>query len=108
MAKYNVYHMVFPMITPENKSMKPLTYKPATTKRGEEKIRAQFTKKLAKRIRGVRKQKKMTQEELAFEAGLNSAYLGHLERGVYSPTLFVVWKIAKALKIELEELLKDF
>jgi len=90
------------MITPNNKSMKQLS------KKAEDKSRVQFTKRLAKHIKRIRKEKKVTQEELAFQAELNSAYIGHLERGIYSPTLFVIWKIAKALKMKLWEFLKDF
>lgn len=100
--------MVFPMITPNNRSMKTLTYRPTITKQGEEKLRKRFTKRLAEYIKNARKKKKMTQETLAFEAGLNSAYVGHLERGVYSPTLFVIWKICQALEVNSSDFLKDF
>ena len=108
MSKSNVYYMVFPMITPNNESMKQLSKKSALNKKAEEKLRLQFTKRLAKHLKRIRKEKKVTQEELAFQAGLNSAYVGHLERGIYSPTLFVIWKIAKALKMKPWEFLKDF
>lgn len=74
----------------------------------EDKLRKEFTKQLATQLKDVRKKKKVSQEELAHRAGLNSAYIGHLERGIYSPTLFVVWKIAKALDITLDEFLKGF
>ena len=50
----------------------------------------------------------MTQEDLAFKAGINTAYLGHLERGVYSPTMFVIWRLAQALNMGMEEFMKDF
>ncbi|OGM31464.1 transcriptional regulator, partial [Candidatus Woesebacteria bacterium RIFCSPHIGHO2_02_FULL_38_9] len=46
------------------------------------------------------------QEELAFKAGLNPAYVSHLERGIYSPTLYVFWKLAKALGMSVSDLLK--
>ncbi len=85
-----------------------MRYKSTLTRKGEEKLKAQFTKKLAKHIKRIRKEKKITQEQLAFDAGLNSAYVGHLERGIYSPTLYVIWKISQALKINLTEFLKGF
>ena len=85
-----------------------MKYKSPLTRKGEEKLKAQFRKRLARHIKKVRKEKKITQEQLAFDAGLNSAYIGHLERGVYSPTLYVVWKISQALKINLIEFLKGF
>ncbi len=74
----------------------------------EDQLRKEFTQQLATHLKDVRKKKKVSQEELAHRAGLNSAYIGHLERGIYSPTLFVVWKIAKALDITLDEFLKGF
>lgn len=85
-----------------------MRYKNILTEKGEERLKTQFTKKLAKHIKKIRKEKKITQEQLAFDAGLNSAYIGHLERGIYSPTLYVVWKISQALKTNLFEFLKRF
>lgn len=39
------------------------------------------------RIRYFRKLKGLSQEKLAWEAGINPAFLGELERGQKSPTL---------------------
>lgn len=50
----------------------------------------------------------MTQEELAFKAGVNTAYYSHLERGVYSPTMFVIWRITQALDLKIEQFMKGF
>lgn len=99
--------MAFLMFTPENKNMS-LKYKSTITKKEEEKLKRQFTKGLAKHLKRIRKQKGLSQEELAFRAGLNSAYIGHLERGIYSPTLYVIWKISQALDVSLREFLSDF
>ena len=85
-----------------------MKYKSTPTRKGEERLKAQFTKRLARHLKKVRKEKKITQEQLAFDAGLNSAYVGHLERGVYSPTLYVIWKLSQALKVNLTEFLKGF
>jgi len=46
----------------------------------------------------------MTQQELAEKAGLHLTYVGHLELGKYHPTVFVMWKIAKALGVSVNEL----
>ena len=102
-----------PMFTTWRKHWKPnkdinMRYKNTLTRKGEERLKAQFTKRLARHIKKARKEKKTTQEQLAFDAGLNSAYIGHLERGVYSPTLYVVWKLSQALKINLSGFLKEF
>ncbi len=52
----------------------------------------------------MRKSKKLTQQELAEKAGLHLTYVGHLELGKYHPTVYVMWKIAKVLKVSLSEL----
>ncbi len=56
------------------------------------------------RLRELRKQNKMTQEELAFKAGIDVSYLGFIERGQQSPTLRKIEALAKALKVEPSEL----
>jgi transcriptional regulator with XRE-family HTH domain len=67
----------------------------------------EFTLKVAFEIKRLRESKNISQEKLAEKANLNTAYIGHLERGVYSPTLYVMWKIAKALETTLSDLTKE-
>ena len=61
---------------------------------------------LGMRIRYLRKQKGMSIEDLALEAGINRNYLSDLERGVRNPTVVVLEKIAKSLSINLSTLFK--
>ena len=49
------------------------------------------------RIRKLRQKRRMTQEELAEQVGINTKYFGEFERGTKSPTAVVVKKIAAAL-----------
>ena len=63
-------------------------------------------KELGMRIRYLREQKKMTLEDLSFEADINKNYLSDLERGNRNPTVKVLSKIANALEISLETLFK--
>ena len=63
-------------------------------------------KQLGMRIRYLRMQKKWSQEDLALAADINKNYLSDLERGMRNPTLKVMEKIANALEITIEELLK--
>lgn len=63
-------------------------------------------KQLGMRIRYLRNSKHMSQEDLALEAGINKNYLSDLERGMRNPTIKVMEKIAIALEINLEELVK--
>ncbi|OGH24677.1 MAG: hypothetical protein A3D82_00495 [Candidatus Levybacteria bacterium RIFCSPHIGHO2_02_FULL_40_29] len=58
---------------------------------------------LANRIEKLRKEKGMTQEELAEKAGLHRAYFWDIENG-RNISIKTAYKIAKALKVELKEL----
>jgi len=64
------------------------------------------SQKVGGKIRKIRKEKGLSQERLAFEAGLNRAYIGYIERGERNPSIKVVARIAKILKISLNELFK--
>jgi len=64
-----------------------------------------FTKKLGKKIKQLRGEKGMSQEELAHEAKLYRTYVGHIENGRYSPSAYVLYKIAKALRLEKDDFL---
>ena len=59
------------------------------------------------RIRYFRHLRKLSQEQLALQAGINPAFLGHLERGLKSPTITTLDKIVRALDISFEELFAD-
>jgi len=68
------------------------------------KLRKEYTSRLGERLKEVRKSKRMTQQELAERAGLHLTYVGHLELGKYHPTVYVMWKISKALEVSMNEL----
>ena len=59
------------------------------------------------RIRYFRKLKGWSQETLALQADMNPAFLGHLERGLKSPTVKTLEKIAAALDISMAELFSE-
>ena len=59
------------------------------------------------RIRYFRQLRGLSQEQLALEAGINPAFLGHLERGLKSPTITTLDKLVRALDISLEELFAE-
>ena len=59
------------------------------------------------RIRQFRQLRGLSQEQLALEAGINPAFLGHLERGLKSPTITTLDKLVKALNITFEELFAE-
>ena len=55
---------------------------------------------VARNLRVLRKQKGLSQEELAFQAGINRNYVGQIERKEKSPTVDMIEKLATALDIE--------
>ncbi len=56
------------------------------------------------RVRELRLSKGLSQEELAFQAGMHRTYLGGIERGDRNPSLENIAAIAKALDVTLSEL----
>lgn len=60
----------------------------------------------AKNLRAARRQKGLSQEELAHRADLDRTYISSLERNVYNPTIDVVARLADALEIEPASLLQ--
>ncbi len=65
----------------------------------------QILKKFGDRVRKLRKEKGMTQEQLADAAQIERSYMGTIERDERNPTLMKVYNIAKALKISAGQLL---
>jgi transcriptional regulator with XRE-family HTH domain len=63
--------------------------------------------KFGRSVRRVRLQRGLTQEQLAFEAGIDLTYMGGIERGKRNPSLLVMARIADALSVSLTKLLGD-
>src|SRR6202166_778690 len=61
---------------------------------------------LANRIKELRDQKGISQEELAHRAGLSRTGMGFLETGKRWPRLDTLMKVADGLNITVDELLK--
>ena len=62
--------------------------------------------KLGKRIRSLRVAKKLTQQELGNRAEVNYKFLGEIERGRQNPSFETLVKIANAMSVNLNELLR--
>jgi transcriptional regulator with XRE-family HTH domain len=60
-----------------------------------------------KRVRQLREQKGISQEQLGFDAGLHRTYIGQIERAEKNITLKNIEKIAKRLDVNVSELM-DF
>jgi transcriptional regulator with XRE-family HTH domain len=57
------------------------------------------------KVRALRKEKGLSQEELSFKADLHRTYIGMIERAEKNITLSNIEKIAKALDVQPYELL---
>lgn len=64
------------------------------------------SKKLAENMRKIRMLKKMSQGDICRALGVDRAYISTIESGKQNPTLATIEKIAKALGVSVNELLK--
>ena len=64
-------------------------------------------KRFGSRVRKVRQDKGLSQEELALESGLDRSYIGGVERGERNISLVNLVKLSKALSVSLSTLLED-
>jgi transcriptional regulator with XRE-family HTH domain len=60
---------------------------------------------IGEKIRFLRLKKGLSQEQLALHAGINTSYLGQVERGEKNPTIKTLEKIAGGLDTTLENLI---
>jgi len=61
---------------------------------------------LGENVRRLRLARGLSQEELAFRAGMKRSYLSDLERGTRNPTVRALGRIAAALETEAPQLLE--
>ncbi len=57
-------------------------------------------------LRELRKEAGLSQEQLAFEAGIERNFVSLIERGVNQPTIRVIFKLSAALQILPSKMLK--
>lgn len=55
-------------------------------------------------LRELRKERLLSQESLALEAGIQRNYVSLIERGVNKPTITTIFKLAAALKVKPSEI----
>jgi transcriptional regulator with XRE-family HTH domain len=61
---------------------------------------------MAARLKRLRAQRGMTQEQLAAKAGISRPYLARLETARQDPTLSTLEKLAKALRLKVGRMLE--
>ncbi len=59
---------------------------------------------LGEEVRERRQRRNLTQEALAFEAGVHPNVVGRLERGIYNPTVMILYAISVKLNTSLQDL----
>jgi transcriptional regulator with XRE-family HTH domain len=59
---------------------------------------------LAELLKQLREDREITQEQLAFEAGITASALSRIERGINNPGWLTVRRLAEALDVTLVEL----
>ncbi len=64
-----------------------------------------LSQKVGDKIRQARENIGISQEELSDRAGFYRTYVGHIEVGRYTPSVYTIYKIAKALKVPSSDLL---
>ncbi len=65
-------------------------------------IKARF----GQRLREIRQKKGLSQEELAFLAGLHRTYVSSAERGQRNVSLVNIEKLARALEVDITEMFR--
>jgi transcriptional regulator with XRE-family HTH domain len=61
---------------------------------------------MAINLRRERYTRELTQEELAYRAGLSARYLGSIERGTVAASVVVLGRLAQALRVDPCELIR--
>ena len=64
------------------------------------------TLRVGARLKELRKSMNLSQETLALKANLTTSYIGMLERGLKSPTVDTLEKLAIALGVDIEDLFR--
>lgn len=64
----------------------------------------EFAQRFGKHLRKLRKERKLSQDELAKRSQCNISFIGSIERGQKAPTLLTLAKIADGLKVHITRL----
>ena len=57
-------------------------------------------------VREIRKEQGISQEGMALDSGFDRTYISMVERGVKSPTIRALFKLAEFLKVKPSEILR--
>jgi len=66
----------------------------------------EISKKLGQNLKRIREQKSMTQGDICRALDIDRGYISSIESGKRNPTLATLKKLADALRVSVDELLK--
>ena len=66
---------------------------------------SELSTEIGRLLRKTRAEKKITQEALALQCGIDRSYLGRIERGEVNITVLKLYELASVLQIDAKELL---
>jgi len=66
----------------------------------------QLLQTIASNLKHLRVLKGLSQEELAFRAGIHSRHLQKIEKASINPTILSLFRLSQALETSLEDLIK--
>ena len=69
-------------------------------------VNKNLQKVLSKNLIRIRRQRGLSQEDLALRAGIDRTYVSGCEREIRNPTIKVLEKLASALEIDAHKLLQ--
>jgi len=68
---------------------------------------SELTIQFGQLVRKYRKERNMSQEQLALLCNMDRSYLGRIERGEVNPTLEKLYELAKFLDVNVKDLLPE-
>lgn len=69
-------------------------------------LRMSVQSRVSRNIQRIRREKELSQEEVAHRARVHQTYLSGVETGKRNPSILVVERIAEALSVDISELFK--
>ena len=69
--------------------------------------REKFLKFFGARVSELRKQRNLSQEELAYEADIDLSSLSRMERGLYNPSICKLNDLAEALRVNIKDFFEE-
>lgn len=68
--------------------------------------RMSIQSRVSRNIQRIRREKDLSQEEVAHRADIHQTYLSGVETGKRNPSILVVERIAKAIGVDVSEIFK--